>query len=101
MHGNVYEFQNYLNKKPKELHHADANGWTVLHEAARAGRLDMMKIILEQDDVDKDLLTRGGQSPLKLAKHYLPEDHEMITYLESIGARDISPGRPREKKEEL
>jgi len=100
VHGNMYEFQSYISKKPKELHHKDVNGWTVLHEAARAGRVDMMKIIL-QHDVDKDLLTRGGQSPLKLAKNYLPQDHEMIQYLESIGARDISPGRLQEKKEEL
>ena len=100
VHGNVYELQSYIKKNPKELHHRDSNGWTVLHEATRAGRVDMMKIILEHD-VDKDLLTRGGQSPLRLAKHYLPQDHEMIQYMESIGAREISPGRLQEKKEEL
>lgn len=32
-----------------------------------------------------------GSSVLNLAAHFLEEDHEMLYYLDSLGARDIEP----------
>jgi hypothetical protein len=38
---------------------------------------------------DKDVVTENFGSPLHLARALLTERHEVINYLESIGAKDI------------
>lgn len=90
IYGSTERFRALVELDPKDLHEEDDNGWTVLHEAARAGRLDMLKVILEKG-IDKDLQTRHRVSPLNIAREYLDEDHELIEYLESIGAKNMSP----------
>jgi len=87
--GNTHRFKSITRLNPQFVHDADRNGWTVLHEAVRGGRLEMVKLILEQG-ADKDLLTIYGTSPLNIAKLLLRKDHEVIGYLESIGAKDIT-----------
>lgn len=90
--GDTKQFEKRIRTDPKELHDADANGWTVLHESVRVGALEIVKIILN-NGVDKDLLTYTGVTPLYIARQYLDAGHELIGYLESLGAKDISPGR--------
>lgn len=90
IYGTTERFRALIELDPKDLHEEDDNGWTVLHEAARAGRLDMLKVILE-NGIDKDSLTRHRVSPLNIAREYLDEDHELIEYLERIGAKNTSP----------
>ena len=68
------------------MHHADANGWTALHEATRSGQLELVKRMLDLG-VDKNLPTMTLHTPLNIAQEYLPVDHEMIKYLEGIGAK--------------
>lgn len=88
VHGTPEELELFLQDHPEDLHHKDSNGWTVVHEASRSGKLQLVKKIIELG-VDKDLLTHAGNSPLNVARQYLPERHEVIKYLESIGAQDI------------
>ena len=71
-----------------------------MHEAARSGKVEMLRRILKLG-VDKNLLTYTGLTPLNIAKQYMLEDHEMIPYLESIGAKDISPSRSKIIHEDL
>jgi len=53
-HGHVEKFEVMINKNPKIIHHADANGWTVLHEAVRGGQLEILKLLLKHG-VDENL----------------------------------------------
>jgi len=94
--GNVMEVEARASDNPEYLHEADVNGWTVLHEAVRVGKLEMVKLLLAHG-ADKDLLTKTGVSPLNIAREYLqPTEHELIQFLESIGAKDVSPSRNQE-----
>ena len=89
MFGTPEELEAHVEDYPEDLHHKDGNGWTVVHEAARGGKLQQVKKIIELG-VDKDLLTHTGFSPLNVARQYLPERHDVIKYLTSIGAQDIA-----------
>ena len=100
MHSTVQKFEAAIRKNPEAIHQADANGWTVLHEAARKGRLNVVKLIFEHG-VDKDLMTKAGETPLTLARRYLEKDHELIEYLENIGAKNISPAGANRRHQEL
>mmetsp|Transcript_20213 Transcript_20213/g.47339 ORF Transcript_20213/g.47339 Transcript_20213/m.47339 type:complete len:429 (-) Transcript_20213:1610-2896(-) len=82
--GNSLLFKSMMKLYPEMIDNADDNGWTVLHEAARGGSVEIVKLILEQG-VDKDLLTKAGISPLNIAL----EHHELVKYFESIGAKNI------------
>eukprot|EP00536_Pseudo-nitzschia_multiseries_P007412 jgi/Psemu1/256225/estExt_Genewise1Plus.C_1750033 len=86
--GNTRRFKSLLKLYPEILHEADQNGWTVMHEAARTGKVEIVKLILEEG-VDKDLLTKHGASPLNTALDSLHREHELVAYFESIGAKNI------------
>jgi len=70
----------------------DSNGWTVLHESARAGHKEIVQY-LHESGADVNARTNGGigGTALYWAKQNLGEDHEVISYLESIGAIAIGP----------
>ncbi len=85
VHGNSQQLESYIQEHPRHMHHKDKNGWTVLHEAVRGGRVDSVERLLKHG-VDKNLPTNAGQTPLKLARQYLDEGHELVKYLEGIGA---------------
>ena len=87
--GDSEKFEAILLKNPKSLHYADGNGWTALHAAVHAGRTEIVKRILHLG-VDKNLLTLTGVTPLNIAQHSLPGNHELIKYLENIGAEGVS-----------
>jgi prolyl 4-hydroxylase len=78
--------------EPASLHKKDALGWQSIHEAARGGFTDIVKLLLEHG-IDKNSrtgLSQDGASPLHVALYYLlDEDAEVVKYLKSIGAEDI------------
>lgn len=98
--GNTVEFEAMIRKDIELMHEADANGWTVLHEAARSGQLGIIKLILKYGG-DKNLFTKYGVSPLNIALEHLDSDHELIVYFESIGAKNVSPYRSKRRHREL
>lgn len=100
VHSNAQKFEEAIRKNPEAIHEADANGWTVLHESARSGRLEIVKLLLEHG-ADKNLITKTGVTPLNIAREYLREDHELIEYLENMGAKNISPARANRRHREL
>lgn len=70
----------------------DANGWTPLHEGARAGHLDVVKLLVENGaDVNEKTGHGEGGSALYWAKKKLEPEHPVISYLESLGALEIGP----------
>jgi prolyl 4-hydroxylase len=78
-------------KDPQSIHSVDTNGWSPLHEAARAGSVDVAKYLFERD-VDINLKTGHGvgDSALDLARQYHGEDSEIFKFLFGVGAESGS-----------
>ena len=72
---------------PDALQEVDDLGWNVLHDAVRSGNVAVAKLLIELG-MDKDQLTKDGQSPLRLARYFLSDRDPTSKYLESIGALD-------------
>lgn len=119
--GDIFGLQKVIQEKPEALHEADALGWTgrfvgqvvfnllnqicfanfsmllllAFHEAARSGKVEVVKLLIESAGVDKNLMTKTGVSPLNIARQYrgTNDKDEVIQYLVSIDAQDISPSK--------
>lgn len=78
-------------KDNERIHQVDKNGWSPLHEAARAGHVEMVKYLYERD-VDINLKTGHGigQSALDLALEHHGEDSEIYQFLFGVGAESGS-----------
>lgn len=90
--GDVDRLQKVARKDKAALKKKDVNGWQPIHEAARAGHTEAVKLLLEHGE-NKDARTghRGeGDSVLNLALAHLDEEHDLVQYLRSIGARDYA-----------
>lgn len=74
----------------------DENGWQAIHEAARGGHTDILSYLISLG-ADVKATTLNGETPLGLARGYLPPDHPLIAFLESIHAPE---GQPVEEAEE-
>lgn len=73
-----------ITKKEELVHAKDENGWTPLHEAARAGSVEAVKLLVEKG-ADVNVKTAYGQTALYLATHEHGDDHPIIEYLEELG----------------
>ena len=69
------------------LHTRDMNDWQAIHEAARSGQLEALKYLVTMG-ADVGAKTNSGGTALWWAKKSLPDDHEVVKYLVSIGAPD-------------
>jgi prolyl 4-hydroxylase len=81
-------------QNPAALHEPDENGWHPLHEAVRAGDLDVVKFLLDAgSDVNQLTANRDkdGATPLSLAKEEYDAGHPMLELLESYGAVELEP----------
>ena len=66
---------------------ADENGWQAIHEAVRAGDLEMVQYLV-QLGADVGAKVDNGGSALWIAKHFLDYDDPIVNYLIDIGAPD-------------
>ena len=63
-----------------------------LHEAARAGRTDVVEYLLEKGaEVNERTNENRGATPLWWAEHALPENHPTIQVLRQHGGAAIGP----------
>ena len=92
--GNLEGLKRMGRYMPEVFHNKDPNGWTVLHESVRAGHLDMVQFLIDEQAIDKDLITTTGVSPLSIARESLG-DHPVTKFLESIDAEEIHPHKKR------
>jgi Derlin-2/3 len=72
----------------------DRNDWQPLHEAARGGYVDVVRFLLEFDDiVDMNARTQGGVGPnaLWLAESSHGSEHPVSRCLQEIGAVGSGP----------
>jgi prolyl 4-hydroxylase len=90
--GDIYRLHKVAKRNKEALYQKDVNGWQPVHEAARAGHTDVVKLLL-QHGVEMDARTgqKGdGGSVLNLALEFLGEDHDLVQYLRSICANDYA-----------
>jgi prolyl 4-hydroxylase len=88
--GDIERLHNLAKKDKAALRRKDVNGWHPIHEAARSGQTEVVKILLAHGE-NKDARTghsSKGESVLNLALAHLDEDHDLVQYLRSIGASD-------------
>uniref|UniRef100_A0A7S1FMG0 Uncharacterized protein n=1 Tax=Corethron hystrix TaxID=216773 RepID=A0A7S1FMG0_9STRA len=82
-----------LIKKNKLAAHAlDEHGWAPLHEAARAGRLEVLELLVAEG-VDINLRSnfeRGGSAAF-LAENFHGKEHPTVEYLKSVGGEVLEP----------
>eukprot|EP00536_Pseudo-nitzschia_multiseries_P014946 jgi/Psemu1/262545/estExt_Genewise1Plus.C_7950003 len=78
----------------------DHNGWTPMHEAARNGHKEVMDFLIEKGE-DVNTLSKDKMSPLRIAIEALGVDHELVTWLLSIGAQDIDESPADEEGEDF
>jgi prolyl 4-hydroxylase len=90
--GDTESIQKIAVNDKKALHAKDGNGWQPIHEAARAGHVHVIKLLLEHD-VDINARTHGGKggSPLNVAINTLSKSHPVSKFLEDNGGINIEP----------
>ena len=91
--GDVDALKAIAQEDRKALHKKDENGWQPIHEAARAGQLDVVRYLVEEHGADVDSVTNhgGGSSPYNIAAHAFSADHPVSLYLMSKGAKNVGP----------
>ena len=88
--GNVDELKEIISEVEELIHKKDKNGWTPLHEGARAGHEGVVKVLLE-NKVNVNELTTSGHSPLFFAEQTHGEKHPVVRLLKSFGALNLGP----------
>ncbi|KAL7535344.1 hypothetical protein ACHAXR_006433 [Thalassiosira sp. AJA248-18] len=72
------------------IHEHDSNGWLPIHEAARSGHKDIIKMFVEHGvDINERTDWGEGQSVLNVAYDHHEEDSEFIFFLQLFGAKDL------------
>lgn len=91
LEGRLDKLQETLDKHEHLINVRDKNGWTALHEAARAGEVEATQLLLDRG---AQINARTGpkeygDSPLTLAKKFHGPDHEVTKLLEARGGKDF------------
>jgi hypothetical protein len=90
--GNVEQLKWEVRTDKDVLKAKDENGWTPLHEGARAGHVEVVKYLIESGaDANEKTGDGSGGTALYWAKKKLEPDNAVIAYLESLGALDAGP----------
>lgn len=89
--GNVEQLDYEVKANKNVVKAKDENGWTPLHEGARAGYVDVVKLLVENGADVNDKTGPEGGTALYFAKRMLEPEHPVISYLESLGALEIGP----------
>jgi len=99
MDGDTMALDKIAKRDPKQLHAQDINGWRPIHEAARAGHIEVIELLVKHgaDINDRTAFGKGG-SPLYYAKAKNEDDEDgddddspIVQFLKSIGAEYIEP----------
>ena len=83
--GDLVAVRELLSKDAGLLHAKDKNEWQPLHEAARSGKTEVLKFLIE-NGADIGARTSNGGTALWWARKMLDAEHSLIAYLEEIGA---------------
>jgi prolyl 4-hydroxylase len=70
----------------------DENGWTPLHEGARTGNLEVVRVLLDKGSrVNERTQGEDGLSPLYIAREENGDDHPIVELIESFGGISLGP----------
>ncbi len=75
--------EDYVNQR-------DQNGWTPLHEGARAGHKEVVEILIEKGAHINEK-TNSGESALWWAEKNHGKDHPVVRFMKSLGALKLGP----------
>jgi prolyl 4-hydroxylase len=91
--GDVDSLQRLAREDKNAMHTKDVNGWQPIHEAARAGNLKVVKLLVEKHGADVNSVTNFGEgsSVYNIAAQSFSPDHPVAIYLKSMGAKNIGP----------
>ena len=90
--GDLEHLKDVGRTKKEDLFAQDSNGWQPIHEAARAGHLDVVKYLIKEGaNVDARTNQGRGGTPLYLSVKAHGESHIVSRYLKDHGAKNIGP----------
>jgi len=90
--GDAKELLQVIDKLEHLLDAKDANGWTPLHEGARAGHEDVVKLLVDRGANINERTREGkGETPLYWSIKENGEDHPVSQLLLSLGGLSIGP----------
>mmetsp|Transcript_11890 Transcript_11890/g.17353 ORF Transcript_11890/g.17353 Transcript_11890/m.17353 type:complete len:475 (-) Transcript_11890:1397-2821(-) len=72
------------------VHNKDSNGWTPLHEGARSGHVEVVKLLVE-NGANMNEKTHSGVTPLYMAENEHGKTHEITRFLKDLGAISLGP----------
>jgi len=86
-----------MKERPEWASNKDDNGWMALHEASARGHFDVVQVLVELGGANVNARTakggsESGGSVLFWTQRNFAEDHPVVQYLVSKGARNIAPG---------
>ena len=94
--GQNEKLKRYLQLKPQYVSERDDNGWQLIHEAAKAGQVDTMKLLLTDYGADINAragLVNDGATPLYLAYKYGHDDSsKVVSFIKAHGGVSVAPG---------
>lgn len=89
-HGNVEKLKTIARDDPDQIHAKDINGWKPLHEGARGGHIEVVKLLVGYgSDINEP--ARNGATPLHFAEQRHGKNHPIIKMMKSLGAVSMGP----------
>jgi prolyl 4-hydroxylase len=90
--GKAEELIQLIHEQNHLIHAKDHNGWTPLHEGARAGHIDIVKYLVEQGADIKERAQHGtGGNAIFYAFHHQGQKSAVYQFLESLGVASVEP----------
>lgn len=90
--GDIDTIAQFASTEEHLLHQKDKNGWMPIHEAARGGHLDVVKLLVEHGaNINSRTHSGKGSTPMNLAVDSHGLEHEIVEYFSSLGALNIGP----------
>lgn len=90
--GDAKTLSSVIDKMGHLLDAKDANGWTPLHEGARAGHVEVVELLVKKGaNINERTMEGKGETPLYWSIQENGEDHPVSQLLLSLGALSIGP----------